>query len=210
MGLRIAIDTGGTFTDVVAIDEADGRRYALKTPSTPADPSIGLLDGIRKAAEAAGRDEGAVTRLLHGSTTATNAVLEHRFEGLGLIVTEGFRHIIEIARQSVPDGYGNSFFWVKPPRLVPLHLVREVPGRMTHGGQELTALDEQGVLDAADELAAQGVNCIAVCLLHAYANDDHERRVGDLIARRHPDLFVSLSSVVLPEKHTPTANTSAP
>ena len=199
MGLRIAIDTGGTFTDVVAIDEADGRRYALKTPSTPADPSIGLLDGIRKAAEAAGQDEGAVARLLHGSTTATNAVLEHRFEGLGLIVTEGFRHIIEIARQSVPDGYGNSFFWVKPPRLVPLHLVREVPGRMTHGGQELTALDEQGVLDAADALAAQGVNCIAVCLLHAYANDDHERRVGDLIARRHPALFVSLSSVVLPE-----------
>ena len=116
MGLRIALDTGGTFTDVVAIEEADGRRFALKTPSTPADPSIGLLDGIRKAAEAADRDEGAVARLLHGSTTATNAVLEHRFEWLGLIVTKGFRHIIEIARQSVPDGYGHSFFWVKPPR----------------------------------------------------------------------------------------------
>ena len=199
MGLRIAIDTGGTFTDVVAIDEADGRRFALKTPSTPADPSIGLLDGIRKATEAAEADEGAVARLLHGSTTATNAVLEHKFEGLGLIVTEGFRHVIEIARQSVPDGYGNSFFWVKPPRLVPLHLVREVGGRMTHVGEELVALDEQGVLDAADELAAQGVRCIAVCLLHAYANDAHERRVGDLIARRHPDLFVSLSSLVLPE-----------
>ena len=93
-----------------------GRRFALKTPSTPADPSIGLLDGIRKAAEAADRDEGAVARLLHGSTTATNAVLEHRFEELGLIVTKGFRHIIEIARQSVPDGYGHSFLWVKPPR----------------------------------------------------------------------------------------------
>ena len=199
MGLRIAIDTGGTFTDVVAIDEADGRRFALKTPSTPADPSIGLLDGIRQAAQAAQADEGAVARLLHGSTTATNAVLEHKFEGLGLIVTEGFRHVIEIARQSVPDGYGNSFFWVKPPRLVPLHLVREVKGRMTHEGEELAALEEQGVLDAADELAGIGVRCIAVCLLHAYANDAHERRVGALIARRHPDLFVSLSSVVLPE-----------
>ena len=201
MGLRIAIDTGGTFTDVVAIDEADGSRYALKTPSTPADPSIGLLDGVRKAAEAAALEEGegATARLLHGSTTATNAVLQHRFDGLGLIVTEGFRHVIEIARQSVPDGYGNSFFWVKPPRLVPLHLVREVKGRMTHQGEELEALDEEGLLEAAGDLAAQGVTCIAVCLLHAYANDAHERRVGDLIARHHPGLFVSLSSVVLPE-----------
>ena len=199
MGLRIAIDTGGTFTDVVAIDEADGRRFALKTPSTPADPSIGLLDGVRKAMEAASQEEGTVARLLHGSTTATNAVLQHRFDGLGLIVTEGFRHIIEIARQSVPDGYGNSFFWVKPPRLVPLHLVREVKGRMTHGGQELEALDEEGLLEAAGDLAARGVTCIAVCLLHAYANDAHERRVGALIARHHPGLFVSLSSVVLPE-----------
>ena len=199
MGLRIAIDTGGTFTDVVAIDEADGSRYALKTPSTPTDPSIGLLDGVRKAMEAASQEEGTVARLLHGSTTATNAVLQHRFDGLGLIVTEGFRHIIEIARQSVPDGYGNSFFWVKPPRLVPLHLVREVKGRMTHGGQELEALDEEGLLEAAGDLAARGVTCIAVCLLHAYANDAHERRVGALIARHHPGLFVSLSSVVLPE-----------
>ncbi len=199
MGLRIAIDTGGTFTDVVAIDEADGSRYALKTPSTPADPSIGLLDGVRKAAEAAEADEGAVARLLHGSTTATNAVLQHQFDGLGLIVTEGFRHVIEIARQSVPDGYGNSFFWVKPPRLVPLHLVREVKGRMTHRGEELEPLDEQALIEAAGELAARGVRCIAVCFLHAYANDDHERRAGELIARHHPDLFVSLSSVVLPE-----------
>ena len=199
MGLRIAIDTGGTFTDVVAIDEADGRRFALKTPSTPADPSIGLLDGVRKAAEAASQEEGAIARLLHGSTTATNAVLQHQFDGLGLIVTEGFRHVIEIARQSVPDGYGHSFFWVKPPRLVPLHLVREVKGRMTHGGQELEALDEEGLLEAAGDLAARGVTCIAVCFLHAYANDVHERRAGELIALHHPDLFVSLSSVMLPE-----------
>jgi len=199
VGLRIAIDTGGTFTDVVAIDEADGSRYALKTPSTPADPSIGLLDGVRKAAEAAEQDEGAVASLLHGSTTATNAVLQHQFDGLGLIVTEGFRHIIEIARQSVPDGYGNSFFWVKPPRLVPLHLVREVKGRMTHRGDELEPLDEAGLVEAAGALAARGVRCIAVCFLHAYANDDHERRAGELIARHHPGLFVSLSSVVLPE-----------
>ena len=141
MGLRIAIDTGGTFTDVVAIDEETGDITAVKTPSTPADPSIGLLDGVRSL-KAAGGEPADVHMLLHGSTVATNAVLEHKFDGFGLLVTNGFRHLIEIARQSVPDGYGNSFFWVKPHRLVPLHLVREVPGRLRFDGSELEPLDE--------------------------------------------------------------------
>ena len=199
MSLRVAIDTGGTFTDAVAIDERTGEQFAVKTPSTPADPSQGLLNGYRKAVAAAGRQASDVSQLLHGSTTATNAVLEHKFEGLGLIVTRGFRHMIEIARQSVPDGYGNSFFWVKPPRLVPLHLVREVPGRMTFNGEEIEPLDDAAVLAAVGELVDLGATCIAVCLLHSYANDAHERRVGELTAERHPDVFFSLSSVVLPE-----------
>jgi N-methylhydantoinase A len=199
MGLRIAIDTGGTFTDVVAIDEATGRITAVKTPSTPADPSVGLLDGVRRVLDEVGGSDTDVGMLLHGSTVATNAVLEHKFDGLGLVVTRGFRHMIEIARQSVPDGYGNSFFWVKQPRLVPLHLVREVGGRMNFAGEELEPLDEEGTLEAVRELVEDGVRCIAVCLLHAYANDVHEQRVGALIREHFPDVFVSLSSVVLPE-----------
>ena len=199
MGLRIAIDTGGTFTDVVAIDEATGDITSTKTPSTPEDPSIGLIEGVKKIVAAAGASLADVQMLLHGSTVATNAVLEHKFDGLGLIVTTGFRHLIEIARQSVPDGYGNSFFWVKPRRLVPLHLVREVPGRMRFDGTELEPLDEAAVVSAVAELVEDGVSCIAVCLLHSYANDDHEKRIGELIAGRFPNVFVSLSSVVLPE-----------
>lgn len=199
MNLRIAIDTGGTFTDVVAINEATGTQHAIKTPSTPTDPSVGLLNGLRKAAEAAGCGPGDVTHVLHGSTTATNAVLEHKFEGLGLLVTKGFRHIIEIARQSVPDGYGNSFFWVKPPRLVPLHLVREVSGRLDFEGNELTPLDEVGVVTAVEELVADGVTRLGVCLIHSYADVRHEQRVGEIISEHFPQLFVSLSSVVLPE-----------
>src|SRR5581483_7277066 len=151
MGLRIAVDTGGTFTDVVAIDETNGRVVAVKTPSTPSDPSVALLDGVRKVLAAAGGKYEDVSMLLHGSTVATNALLEHKFGGLGLIVTRGFRHMIEIARQSVPDGYGNSFFWVKPPRLVPLHLVREVPGRMRFDGSEIEPLDEAAVITAVQE-----------------------------------------------------------
>jgi N-methylhydantoinase A len=199
MGLRIAIDTGGTFTDVVAIDEATGRITAVKTPSTPADPSVGLLDGMEKALTALGRPPEDVRMLLHGSTVATNAVLEHKFAGLGLIVTRGFRHMIEIARQSVPDGYGNSFFWVKPQRLVPLHLVREVPGRLRFDGSEIEPVDEAATLRAVRELVEDGVKCIAVCLLHSYANSAHEEAVGEIIRRNFPDVFVSLSSVVLPE-----------
>ena len=171
----------------------------MKTPSTPGDPSQGLLNGIRKVCHAAGRESGQVAAVLHGTTTATNAVLEHKFEGLGLLVTEGFHHIIEIARQSVPDGYGNSYFWVKPPRLVPLHLVREVPERLDFQGRVLTSLDEEATLAAIDELVAKGVRCAGVCLLHSYANDAHEKHVGALIAARHPGVFVSLSSIVLPE-----------
>ncbi len=155
MSLRIAIDTGGTFTDVVAINDDTGEQWAVKTPSTPNDPSIGLLEGMRKAAGQAGIPESDINQLLHGSTTATNAVLEHKFEGLGLLVTKGFRHIIEIARQSVPDGYGNSYFWVKPPRLVPLHLVREVRGRIDFQGKEIDALDEDAVLEGAEQLVSR-------------------------------------------------------
>ena len=196
MSLRIAIDTGGTFTDVIAIDEATGAQVAIKTPSTPDDPSRGLLNGIR---EVTGDDDAALGQVLHGTTTATNAVLQHQFEGLGLLVTSGFRHIIEIARQSVPDGYGNSFFWVKPPRLVPLHLVREVRERLRYDGTVLEPLDEASVIEAVEDLVDLGVTRIAVCLLHAYANPTHEQRVGAIVAERFPDTFVSLSSVVLPE-----------
>ena len=199
MSLRIAIDTGGTFTDVIALDEETGDQFAIKTPSTPSDPSLGLLNGIDEVLNAAGAARTDIGQILHGTTTATNAVLEHKFEGLGLLVTDGFRHLIEIARQSVPDGYGNSFFWVKPRRLVPLHLVREVTGRMRHDGSELVPLGEESVIAAADELVALGVDRLAVCLLHSYANPAHENRVGALVAERHPDIHISLSSVVLPE-----------
>ena len=199
MSIRVGIDTGGTFTDVIAIDEVSGRQYVCKASSTPSDPSIGLLDGLHRALAETDLDKPVISQLLHGSTTATNAVLEHKFDGLGLLVNKGFRHLIEIARQSVPDGYGNSLFWVKPPRLVPLHLVREVPGRILFDGTEQAPLDEEAVLQVLEELVALGVKCVGVCLLHSYAEDAHEKRVGELIEEHFPNLFYSLSSVVLPE-----------
>jgi len=199
MGIRLAIDTGGTFTDIIAIDDTVGSMTALKTPSTPKDPSIGLLNSVAKAIAAREMDASDLDMVLHGSTVATNAVLEHKFDGLGLLVTNGFRHMIEIARQSVPDGYGNSFFWVKPPRLVPLHMVREVPGRLLFDGSEVEAVDMAATVEAVRELVEDGAKCIAVCLLHAYANPVHEKQIGAVIKEHFPDVFVSLSSEVLPE-----------
>ena len=199
MKTRIAIDTGGTFTDVVAINEGSGETLAIKTPSTPKDPSQGLLNGINKVFSNTGDNVNNLNMLLHGSTVATNAVLEHKFSGLGLLVTSGFRDMIEIARQSVPDGYGNSFFWVKPPRLVPLHLVREIKGRLRFDGTEIEPINDEIALNSISELVDEGVNCIGVCLLHSYANAEHEMHIGELIKKHFPKIFFSLSSVVLPE-----------
>lgn len=197
--LRVSVDTGGTFTDVLGVDSVTGRIHVVKTPSDRDDPSRALLRGVEQVLSLAGAQYSDLEMVVHGTTTATNAVLEHEFDGIGLLVTEGFRHIIEIARQSVPDGYGNSYFWVKPPRLVPLHLVREVPERMLHDGSVFRELDEAATLASAQELVDQGVTRLAVCFLHAYANPAHEQRVGELLAEAFPDVHLSLSSVVLPE-----------
>ena len=196
---RLGIDTGGTFTDIVAIDEQSGLMASTKTPSTPSDPSRGLLDGIRKVLRQIGAPPDQVATVAHGTTVATNALLEERFTSLGLLVTRGFRHILEIARQSVPSGYGNSYFWVKPERIVPLERVREATERLNWRGEVLTPLDEADVREAARWFKAQGILAVGVCFLHSYANPAHEQRVRAIFAEEYPGAFLSLSSDVLPE-----------
>src|SRR6266851_6887304 len=198
---RLALDTGGTFTDVVAFDEDTGAVHSTKTPSTPADPSEGFMVGVRKIAERAGFALADVAGVSHGTTVATNALLseEGSLPGLGLIVTRGFRHVLEIARQSVPQGYGNSYFWVKPERIVPLHRVREVTERLDFRGQVLTSMNQDDVEAAAEFFRRQGIDCIGVCFIHAYANGAHERQARDVLLRAHPQATVSISSEVLPE-----------
>jgi len=193
---RIGIDTGGTFTDVVAIDEQSGGVISTKTPSTPGDPSRGLLDGVHKVL----RDvSGWPSAIHHGTTVATNALLEERFSSLGLITTKGFRHVLEIARQSVPSGYGNSYFWVKPERIVPLHRVKEVTERLSFRGEVLKELDEPEARKVARWFRDRGITSLAVCFIHAYANGRHERRMREILAEEYPQASVSLSSEVLPE-----------
>ncbi|MEY3019090.1 MAG: hypothetical protein RLZZ272_74, partial [Actinomycetota bacterium] len=197
--LRLGIDTGGTFTDVVAFDPTSGRVTTTKTPSTPQDPSVGFMEGIAKVLVLLGAEGSAVASVSHGTTVATNALLEDRIEPLGLITTEGYRYVLEIARQSVPDGYGNSYFWVKPERIVPVELVREIGGRLAVDGSEVRPFDRDGAVEVARWFRARGVDTIGVCFLHSYANDAHERVMREVLAAEHPDAVVSLSSEVLRE-----------
>ena len=196
---RIGIDTGGTFTDVVAVDSLGGTMHVTKVASTPSNPAIGLVRGVNAILDQAAGAADEVAGLAHGTTVATNALLQGEISALGLIVTAGFRHILEIARQSVPEGYGNSYFWVKPERIVPLHFVREVGGRLNFRGQELRPLDEASVRASARFFRDHGVRAVGICLIHAYANPAHERRAAEIVAEEYPDCALSLSCVVLPE-----------
>jgi N-methylhydantoinase A len=198
---RLALDTGGTFTDVVAFDEDTGVVHTTKTPTTPSDPSNGFMVGVHKIAERAAFVPSDVSGVSHGTTVATNALLseEGSLPGLGLIVTRGFKHVLEIARQSVPQGYGNSYFWIKPERIVPLQFVREVTERLDFRGDVLRALDDSDVEAAGNFFRARRIDCVGVCFLHAYANGAHEERAREILQRVHPRASVSISSEVLPE-----------
>jgi N-methylhydantoinase A len=197
--LRIGIDTGGTFTDIVSVDGGTGAVRITKVASTPSNPAIGLVRGVGALLLQEGRSERDIAGLVHGTTVATNALLQGEIRALGLIVTAGFRDVLEIARQSVPSGYGNSYFWVKPDRIVPLELVREVGGRLNFRGEELRPLDEASVRAAAQFFRHRQVTAVGICLLHSYANPAHERRLAELVAEEYPACTLSLSCDVLPE-----------
>ena len=196
-GYAIALDVGGTFTDVALVHEASGRLWVTKTPTTPHDPSAGFMAGIDRALQLAGIEAAALRHVLHGTTTATNAILEGKGAAIGLLTTAGFRDVLEIGRHDIPRR-ANMFAWVKPARPVAPELIFEIGGRVTVDGAEIEPLDEEAVRAAARRLRAAGVDSIAVCFLHSYANPAHERRARALLLEEHPGGAVSLSSEVLP------------
>ncbi|WP_028637124.1 hydantoinase/oxoprolinase family protein [Nocardioides sp. URHA0032] len=197
--IRIGIDTGGTFTDVVAFDEDSGELVTTKTPSTPGNPADGFLAGIDKVLGLLGATGADIDAVSHGTTVATNQLLEGKVDRLGFITNTGYEAMLEIARQSVPDGYGNSYFWVKPERIVPRDRVQGVEGRLDVNGEEVRPFDEAGARAVARWFRAQDISTLGVCFLHAYANPVHEDRMRAILAEEHPDAVVSLSSEVLRE-----------
>lgn len=197
--IRIGIDTGGTFTDVVALEEGTGELVTTKTPSTPGNPADGFITGVTKVLDLMGATGEDITAVSHGTTVATNKLLEGKVERLGFITSEGYEFMLEIARQAVPDGYGNSYFWVKPPRIVPADAVRTVGGRMDFQGNEIRPFDEASAVAAAHWFRDHGITTLGVCLLHSYADDSHELAMREVLRREHPEAIVSISSEVLRE-----------
>ncbi len=193
----LAVDVGGTFTDVVLLNLASGEFRLHKTPSTPDDPSRGFIAGISRILEANGVAHSQVRRIFHGTTIATNAILEGKGTPVGVLVSEGFKYVLEIGRHSM-DRMANPHVWVKPERPVPPERVLEVPGRTAFDGSALSDLDEEAVRSATERFRSEGIESIAVSLNHSYANPAHERRARELVLEGLPNAHLSLSSEVLP------------
>jgi N-methylhydantoinase A len=194
-GARVGVDVGGTFTDIVVTD-AGGAIHTGKLPSTPEDFSTGVSDGVRRVLGANRVDPTSVRDVVHGSTVATNAILESKGARTGLLTTAGFVDVLELRRLRMPKLY--DLTWEKPAPLVPRHLRREVSERIDIKGDVVTPLDLDAARRSVAELVAEGVESIAVSLLHAYGNPSHERAIGAMLAADFPDLWVSLSHRVLP------------
>ena len=193
----IAVDIGGTFTDITLADRASGQLWQVKTPTTPADQSEAFANGIGQVLGLAGIKPGDIESVFHGTTVATNAILERKGALVGLIVTDGCRYVLHIGRHDVAkDAF--SYTWIRPPRLVPPRRIQEVVGRLGPDGSVETPLDESACRDALKRLAAQKIESLAVCLLHSYAHAGHEERVRAMAAEVMPGVPCSISAEVLP------------
>ena len=199
MAYRLGVDVGGTFTDLLLLDEESGRFWRHKTPSTPQDSSEGIMTGVEAICRQADTSPSAVEVFLHGTTVATNAVLEGKGARVGLVTTEGYRQVMQIARSLVPGGLAAWIVWPKPEPLAKLEDTVEIKGRMDAQGREVRPLDEADVRAQLARLKVNGVEAITVALMNGYLNGAHERRVAEIAAEVLPDAPVSLSHEVLPE-----------
>ena len=197
--MRLGVDVGGTFTDLLLHDEKTQRTYQAKTPSTPEDQSIGVAAGVRLICEKAGISPADIDLILHGTTVATNAVLEGKGARVGLLVTEGFEYTLHLAKAWTP---GPLFGWInmdKPEPLASLADTRGIPERMNARGEVVRPLDLAKATALIDDLCGSGIEALTISLMHSYANPDHERALRDIVAARFPEIPVSLSSDILPE-----------
>jgi N-methylhydantoinase A len=195
MAYIAGVDVGGTFTDVTLID-TEGGAWSAKTPSTPADQSVGFLNGLQKAAGMAGVRLEVIERCFHGTTVATNAILQRSETRLGLLTTAGFAYVLEIGRHDIPRE-ASYFGWIKPERPVTPELIREVTERIDYHGHVVQPLAEDEARRAVRSLRDLGIESYAVSLLYSFLNPAHERRLAEIVAEEHPGALVSLSCEVL-------------
>ncbi len=194
--IRVGVDIGGTFTDIVIMDAAGGI-VAKKVSSTVDNYARAISEGLATAFAEHGIAGAEVAEVLHGATVASNAILELKGARTGLITTKGFRDVLELRLLRMPRLY--DLTWEKPPMLVERHLRFEVDERINARGEVERPLDPAEVEAVLERLLAEQVEAISVCLLHSYRNDGHERMIRDVIPRKAPDMVLSISSEVLPE-----------
>ncbi|MDH3715167.1 MAG: hydantoinase/oxoprolinase family protein, partial [Gammaproteobacteria bacterium] len=197
MSWSIGVDVGGTFTDFYALNERSGGVHVGKTPSTPANPANAVISGLRDLIDRHGIETAAVHRLSHGTTVGTNALIQRRGGKVAMITTRGFRDLLEIGRQTRPHMY--DLYADHPPALVPREHRIELRERIGADGEVLVAPRPEEIEAAVEHALAAGAESCAVCLLFAYRNDEHERAVAEVLARRASGMRVSLSSQVQPE-----------
>ena len=198
---RLGVDVGGTFTDLLLIDEGSGRTYAAKVPTTPQDQSVGILGGIDRLCEQHGIDPSGISHVMHGTTVATNTVLTGQGARVGLVTTRGYRQVLQIARSFVPGGLGGWVTYNKRPLMAPLENTVEANERMDARGNVVRALDEAALRVALGTLRDRNIEALTVCLVNAYANGAHERRVKEIAAEILPGVPTSISSEVIPEMY---------
>ena len=199
MSYRLGVDVGGTFTDVLLVDEDSGATWRAKTASTPADQAVGVLHGLEKVCADAGIGLDQVAQVLHGTTVATNAILEGKGATVGLVTTKGFRQVLQIARSYVPGGLAGWLIWPKPAPLADLENTVEVDERIASDGSVVRELDEDDARAQLTKLAGRGIQALAISLINSFADPAHEKRLAALAAEILPGVPVSLSSDVLPE-----------
>ena len=200
MSYRLGVDVGGTFTDLLLINEENGKTYTAKVPSTPEDSSLGVLNGIARICDESGVDPKEIGRVMHGTTVATNAVLTGKGAVVGLVTTAGYEDTLQVARSFCPGGLGGWVSFVKKPLLAPLELTVGAVERLDADGKVVTPLDEAALRDSLVALKAKGgVEALTICFINAYMNGAHEQRAREIAAEIFTDTPISISSEVVPE-----------
>lgn len=200
-GYRLGADVGGTFTDILLIEEASGRSFTAKVPSTPQDSSIGVLNGIERVCDQAGVSLADISHVMHGTTVATNTVLTASGARVGLVTTKGYKQVLQIARSYVPGGLGGWVIFNKSEPLAPLELTIEADERIGAKGEIVQPLDEEALKQSLTALSQRGIEALTVSLINAYANGTHEERVRQIADSIFPGIPISISSEVVPEMY---------
>lgn len=196
---RLGVDVGGTFTDVLLLNEQNGEMSTAKVPSTPHDSSIGVLNGIARVCEESKVDLSEITHVMHGTTVATNTVLTGTGARVGLVTTKGYRQVLQIARSFVPGGLGGWVIYQKSEPMAPLELTIEADERVSAKGEIISVLDESSLRESLKNLAKENIEALTVCLINSFTNKIHEEKIRDIALEIMPEVPVSISSEVIPE-----------